>query len=135
MTLPQNQGLSFIRVRLRFLRTDEGGRKFPVTPSSVMSYRPNARIKAATSDEQYPTWLTEKIQKIALGEEIDAEWILSFSNENPYSGFESGAEIEFFEGNRVVARGHILKRFNRTIVEWQQIRDQRNGTVGGSGLG
>jgi hypothetical protein len=74
------------------------------------------------------------VEKISLGEEIDAEWILGYSDRDPYSGFEVGAPIEIVEGHRVVAQGQILDRFNRTLAEWQQIRDQRNGTRGGSGL-
>src|SRR3954471_16500372 len=115
-----DQKCDFIRVRCYFLTPAEGGRKGPIRTTAEIKYRPNARIAGTPLDVQFSTWLAERPTTILLGDTVDCDWILASSNDIPYSDFQVGATIEIMEGRRVVARGPILERFQRSLSEFRK---------------
>lgn len=94
----------YIRARVRFLATEHGGRKLPVTPRT-RTYRPHLRVQPG---EMLGVQFDGGPDEVAPGAEAEVEMALIYQHVD-YSSLKSGATFEILEGpKRVVGTGTVL---------------------------
>lgn len=93
-------------VRIRFLRTSDGGRQTPAALCGGV-YRPHIRVGG--DGEYLGVVFVSGPVSVLPGEEADAT--VSFIFDVDDSPLQPGVEFEVLEGLRVVARGTVQRRW------------------------
>ena len=96
--------IEFYRVRVRFLTTEEGGRRCPI-PWSFASYRPDFRTSA---EPYHGAVFMYAPAEIMLGEEVEVE--IAFWCCGSHHKFNVDEMFYLHEGPRRVAEGRILDK-------------------------
>jgi hypothetical protein len=94
----------WIKVRVKFLSFENGGRETPVFICG--SYRPHIRIIGDT--EYLGVQFIEDIGETTPNEEIETKVCLIYYPRVSYEKISEGVKIEIFEGAQIVGKGEIV---------------------------
>lgn len=93
-----------VHARIRFRKTDEGGRR----TSPVTGVRSELRLGAILTSCIIRTLNDGENEVMELGKEYEVTIEILFWEQHPHP-LSVGSEIEFYEGSRVVASGQLLE--------------------------
>ena len=102
--------IEYYRVRVRFLTTEEGGRKGPI-PWKFASYRPDFTLDGRT---YHGAVFMDSPCEIPLGDETEVE--IAFWCCKSHHEFKPGEVFYLHEGPRRVAEGKILQKGVKQFV-------------------
>ena len=106
------QAGEYIEARITLLTTAEGGRKHPYINITGWNDMDHPLSRMPGEELFHRTIFIEAPQKVELGESFDATLWLMWFPKDAYEDYQADHEFDLFEGNHLIGRGTIIRRFS-----------------------